>query len=90
MKTSQLLLSVLVAMTTVCVSATNVNKAENRGVTAQQITSYLNTCSHQHSVFSVNMGTNVAVASIENCRTSTIYIYGGIVIGHTDSGVACY
>ena len=90
MKTSQLLLSVLVAMTTVCVSATNVNKAENRGVTAQQITSYLNTCSHQHSVFSVNMGTNVAVASIENCRTATVYFYGGTVVGHVDSNVSCY
>lgn len=90
MKTSQLILSALAAMTTVCVSATNVNKAENRSVSAQQVANYLSACSHQHTVYSVNVGTYTTTAEIENCRTSTVYMYGGIIIGHADFAGSCY
>ena len=61
------------------------------GVSNAQIKSYLETGSHHHTVYSVSdvPGTCNSKANIENCGTSTVFVFNGIIVGHSDSGGIC-
>lgn len=58
------------------------------GVTNAQITSYLQNCSHHHTVYSVSdiRGTCNSSAAIEFGGTAVVYVDNGIVVGHMDVG----
>src|ERR1051325_3421461 len=61
------------------------------GVTNAQIQTYLETCSHHHTVYWIQdiPGTCNSRAGIENCDNATVYVSGGAIIGHTDAGLSC-
>ena len=86
-KMKKLILSSVAMLAVLTMGASS--KKVQCGVTNAQITTYLQECSHHHTVYSVwdVIGTCNSKASIENCKTSTIYVSEGIIIGHSDSGV---
>lgn len=61
------------------------------GVTNEQISAYLQSCSHHHTVYAVwdVPGTCNSKASIENCGIATVYVGNGRVIGHMDETGYC-
>jgi hypothetical protein len=61
------------------------------GVTNAQITTYLQECSHHHTVFAVHdiPGSCNSSADIEDCGTATVYVSGGSIIMHLDSPGYC-
>ena len=61
------------------------------GITNTQITTYLQTCSHHHTVRYVRdiPGTCNSEAGIENCGTATVYVSDGIIVGHGDQSGYC-
>ena len=61
------------------------------GVTNAQIQRYLETCSHHHTVYSVwdVPGTCNSKATIENCKTATVFVSEGEIIGHMDANGIC-
>ena len=86
MKTKKLFLASALLMGMFAVSATSATKVQC-GVTNAQITSYLQTCSHHHTVYSVSdiPGSCNSSANIDGGRTATVFVANGIVIGHSDS-----
>ncbi|MBI3500776.1 MAG: hypothetical protein HY063_03195 [Bacteroidetes bacterium] len=73
------------------VSAGNASELKQCGVSNAQITSYLQNCSHHHSVFWVSdiPGTCNSNAGIENCGTATVYVTDGVIVGHVDANGIC-
>ena len=67
------------------------NMVKQCGVSNDQITTYLQNCSHHHTVLWVRdiTGTCNSLAGIENCGTATVYVSGGAIIGHDDAGGIC-
>ena len=68
------------------------NAVNSCGITAAQVTSYLENCSHHHSVSYVTPieGTYNFTAGIENCGTATVYVTAdGIITGHADQTGIC-
>jgi hypothetical protein len=61
------------------------------GITNAQITTYLQNCSHHHTVTYVQdiPGTCNSKAGIENCGTATVYVSDGIIVGHSDEAGYC-
>lgn len=100
MKTKQLLLIPALLFAFFCVSATingtNPEKKEPKaetmvqcGVNNAQIVSYLQNCSHHHTVTGdvVDIpGTCNSKVPIENCKTATVFVSDGQIIGHADAG----
>jgi hypothetical protein len=93
MKPTKLLLASAILLAVFCVSATSSTTSASDemlqcGVTNAQITTYLQECSHHHTVYWVQdiVGTCNSKAGIENVGTATVYVSNGIVISHTDSG----
>jgi hypothetical protein len=73
------------------ITKANYSKVKQCGVSNEQITSYLQNCSHHHSVSWVRdiTGTCNSTAGIENCGTATVYVSEGAIINHTDNGGYC-
>ena len=61
------------------------------GVTNAQITSYLQNCSHHHTVQWVKdvPSSCNSTAGTENCNIATVYVQDGNIIGHADNGYNC-
>ena len=57
------------------------------GVTNAQITTYLQECSHHHTVYWVQdiSGTCNSLAGIENNKAATVIVQSGIIVGHSDA-----
>ena len=100
MKTQKLLLTLSLILAIFCVSATNGKETEKKepkaemvqcGVTNSQIYNYLVNCSHHHSVGDITdiPGTCNSKAVIESCKTATVYVVEGIIVGHQDSNGFC-
>lgn len=99
MKTIKILLTSIVMMAVLTVSATRTTESTNPnstemtqcGVTNAQITDYLINCSHHHTVYSVwdVRGTCNSKASIENCGTATVFVESGMIVGHQDQTGVC-
>jgi hypothetical protein len=72
-------------------AAAEYNKVKQCGVSNEQITSYLQNCSHHHSVAWVRdiTGTCNSLAAIENCNQATVFVSDGIIVGHQDTNVNC-
>jgi hypothetical protein len=102
MRTHKLLLIPALIFAFFCVSATNSNepsKSESKadakvqcGVNNSQIISYLQNCSHHHTITGdvVNIpGTCNSMVPIENCKIATVYVSDGIIVFHGDGYSAC-
>ena len=99
MKTIKFLLTSLIMMAVLTVGATRITESTSPestevkqcGVTNAQITTYLRTCSHHHTVYWVQdiPGTCNSLAGIEGCSTATVYVESGIIIGHSDNQGVC-
>ena len=88
MKIKNVIISVM--MLAMFVTLSSASKVQC-GVTNAQITSYLQNCSHHHTVSYVQdiLGTCNSQAGIENCGTATVYVQDGMIIGHTDNSGIC-
>ncbi len=99
MKTIKFLLTSLIMMAVLTLSATRVTESTNPestemkqcGVTNLQITTYLRGAPHYHTVYWVQdiPGTCNSLAGIGGCSTATVYVQSGSIIGHADSNVNC-
>ena len=61
------------------------------GVSNSQISEYLRTCSHHHTVYWVQdiPGTCNSKAGVNGCQEATVYVENGVIMGHTDANVNC-
>jgi hypothetical protein len=61
------------------------------GITNAQITTYLQNCSHHHTVRYVQdiPGSCNSTAGIENCGVATVIVSDGIIAGHSDANGYC-
>lgn len=91
MKTIKPLLVAVIMFAVMTLNAPSIACMKQCGVTNAQITTYLQTCSHHHSVMYVRdiIGTCNSVAGIENCHITTVTVVGGVITGHIDSGTDC-
>ena len=99
MKTIKFLLTSLVMMAVLTVSATRTTESTSPestemkqcGVSNSQISTYLRNCSHHHTVYWVQdiSGTCNSLAGIENCGTATVYVSDGVIIYHADNIGSC-
>ena len=67
------------------------NQMKQCGVTNAQITSYLQNCSHHHTVYWVRdiTGTCNSLAGIESCDQATVIVSDGSIISHQDQNYNC-
>jgi len=99
MKTIKILLTSIVMMAVLTVSATRITESTSPestevkqcGVSNAQISTYLRTCSHQHVVYWVQdiPGTCNSKAGIEGCSTATVFVSEGTIVGHADNSGYC-
>jgi hypothetical protein len=100
MKTTKFLLTSLIMMIGVLTmgasGTTDISSPESTvvkqcGVSNSQITSYLQNCSHHHTVLWVRdiSGSCNSLAGIENCNQATVIVSDGIVVGHSDGNYNC-
>jgi len=99
MKTIKILLTSIVMMAVLTVSATRITESTSPestevkqcGVSNAQISTYLRTCSHLHVVYWVQdiPGTCNSKAGIEGCSTATVYVVEGQIVGHADANGYC-
>ena len=88
MKTTKILSAAALIVCAVCSMGA---KRLQCGVSNADIASYLQNCSHHHTVYSVwdIPGTCNSNASIENCKIATVYVSDGIIIYHVDASGIC-
>lgn len=99
MKTIKFLLTSLVMMAVLTVSATRTTESTSPesteikqcGVSNSQISNYLRNCSHHHTVNWVQdiSGTCNSLAGTGGCSTATVFVVDGAIISHTDNGGYC-
>lgn len=99
MKKTKILLTALVMMAMLTVSATRTPDSTSPestvikqcGVSNSQISAYLRTGSHHHTVYWVQdiPGTCNSLAGIEGCGTATVYVVEGSIVGHLDNTGVC-
>ncbi|TAL61176.1 MAG: hypothetical protein EPN85_05555 [Bacteroidetes bacterium] len=103
MKTIKFLLTSLVVMAVLTLSASRVTEpakselsanfeaVKQCGVSNAQITLYLTGGHHHHTVYWVQdiPGTCNSRAGIEGCSTATVYVVDGSIVGHLDSQGYC-
>ena len=103
MKTTRMLLVSAILFAVMSLNATRVtapassnaaaefNTVKQCGVSNSQITSYLQNCSHHHTVYWVRdiTGSCNSEAGIENCKKATVFVENGIIVGHQDSNDVC-
>jgi len=97
MKTKSLLRSVMMmAVLTLGSTFFTAGSAEASSKKAQSVSytqavNYLQTCSHHHSVNSIQAisGTNNYRATIDGNGIATVYVTNGIITGHSDAPAAC-
>ena len=94
MKTNQIILTLVLAISLFSISATTATKTATTataGVSSAQVINYLTNCSHHHYVYSVTPipGKPNWTASIENCQTATVVVIFSSIIGHADQSGYC-
>ena len=99
MKATKILLTSLIMMAVLSVSATRTTEATSPesteikqcGVSNSQILTYLRNCSHHHTPTWIQdiTGTCNSLVGIEGCSAATVYVSDGAIVGHTDAGGYC-